>query len=254
MLKELRFSGEKVGVVNEGPFEFKWANLDHGLWALVSDKNLKGKTSVFEIIRWLLKGQASSNFQQDVKGWIQKASLRFQVDGVDHLVEFEIGEELSGQLSRITNDEKKRKIGSFDSDQEFADAMSDFFMRQFSIDAIPIYKDKKEGGMTTLHDWQAVAGVMFIGTNYDTLLGELPFQTGLPPKLLQIFLGLPWISTHTAIHAYLRECKREIETEESFIEKQRVSKLERIDELRQSLEPKKKRLEKLKTLKTLLGI
>ncbi len=232
LLKQLRFGGEKIGVANDGPFEFEWPELNRGLWALLSDKNLKGKTSVFEIIRWLLKGQASSNFQDDVKGWIQKASLRFQIDGLDYLVQFEIEDQLSGKLSRITTDEKHRKISSFESEDEFADTMSDFFMRQFSIDAIPIYRDKTEGGGSiSLHDWQAVAGVMFIGTNYGTLLGELPVQTGLPPKLLQIFLGLPWISTHTAINAYLRECKREIESEESFQEKQRESKSDRIDEL-----------------------
>lgn len=246
LLKELQFSGEKVGVGEDGSFDFEWPDLDRGLWALVSDKNLKGKTSVFEIIRWLLKGQSSSNFQEDVKGWIQKASLNFQIDGLDFLVQFDINEELSGKLSRITSDGRKRKIGSFESEEEFADTMSDFFMRQFSIDAIPIYRKKGEGGgKTTLHDWQAVSGVMFIGTDYETLLGELPFQTGIPPKLLQIFLGLPWISTHTAINAYLRECKREIESEESFLEKQRETKSERIDELKQSIEPKKKILKKL---------
>jgi hypothetical protein len=246
LLKELRFSGEKVGVDKEGPFEFEWVDLDRGLWALISEKNLKGKTSVFEIIKWLLKGQTSSNFQDDVKGWIQQASLRFQIDELDYVVQFKIEEELSGKLSRVNVEGKKRKIGSFGSEEEFADTMSDFFMRQFSIDAIPIYRENREsGGTISLHDWQAVAGVMFIGTDYGTLLGELPFQTGLPPKLLQIFLGLPWISTHTSINACLRECKKEIESEESFLEKQREIKSERIDELEQELKPKQLRLKKL---------
>ncbi|QDT45680.1 hypothetical protein Pan241w_58070 [Gimesia alba] len=246
LLKELRFSGDKVGVEGEGPFEFKWLNLEQGLWGIVSDKNLKGKTSVFEMIRWLLKGQSSSHFQDDVKNWIRKASLCFCIDEIDYEVQFENEEELRGKLSRISKDGKKRKIGSFCSEEEYADTMSDFFMRQFSIDAIPIYKNKQEGGgTTTLHDWQAIAGVMFIGTNYDTLLGELPFATGLPPKLLQIFLGLPWVSTHTAINAYLRECIREIEDDELFLEKQHESKAERIDKLKQSLDPKQKQLKEL---------
>ena len=171
LLKELRFSGEKVGVGTDDPFEFEWRDLDRGLWALVSEKNLKGKTSVFEIIRWLLKGQVSSNFQEDVKGWIHKASLEFQIDDLNYIVEFEIEDSLRGQLSRTIKGGKRRKISSFETEHEFADTMSDFFMRQFSIDAIPIYRKKTDGGgTTTLHDWQAVAGVMFIGTNYDTCL------------------------------------------------------------------------------------
>lgn len=245
LLEEICFSGEKAGTDQDGPFEFEWRDLEQGLWGLVSDKNLKGKTTVFEVVRWLLKGQSGSNLQDDVKGWIRSAALRFQLDGVSYAVETQIDENLSGNLSRLSAQGLKRKVASFATEAEFADTMSDFFMRQFAIDPIPIYrKTQAGGGATSLHDWQAAAGVMFIGTDYGTLLGELPPTTGLPPKLLQIFLGLPWVSTHTAIGATLRECKREIESEAELAHLSQESKSQRIDELTQVLESKRQQLER----------
>ncbi len=246
LLRRLCFSGTKIGVADDGPFEFDWDNLTQGLWGIVSDKNLRGKTTVLEVVRWLLKGQPGSSIQDDVKSWIQKAMLCFRIDESDFEVRFEVDDDvLQGQLSRMTAGGDRRKVAAFTGEEEFASTMSDFFMRQFSIDAIPMFQRREDGGTTTLHDWQAVAGVMFIGTKYDTLIGELPFTTGLPPRLLQIFLGLPWTSTHTAINAYLKQCRREIEVEEAFKEKERESKAERVTELKLSLEEKSKELEKL---------
>lgn len=52
-IKEIRFSGEKSGNYTD-LFEFSFQNLNPGLWGLVSEGNLKGKTSILEIVRWLL--------------------------------------------------------------------------------------------------------------------------------------------------------------------------------------------------------
>lgn len=243
---EIRFSGEKAGTQDDGPFEFEWLELKNGLWGLVSDENLKGKTTVFEVVRWLLKGQPSSNLQDDVRGWITDAALRFQIEDVDYLVQFQVNEGLSGRLSRVSPKGQNRKIASFTNEAEFAATMSDFFMRQFSIDPIPIYRKTQKGqGATTLHDWQAASGVMFVGTNYDTLLGELPVVTGLPPKLLQVFLGLPWVSTHTSVGAALRECKRQAEHDKDAAERAHNSRTQRMDELAEALNQKRHEFEGL---------
>jgi hypothetical protein len=86
MLVEIAFSGVKDGVVDDGPFEFRWDALGHGLWAMLTDRNLRGKSSIMEVVRWLLRGRPSSNLQDDVRRWIHKARLRFLLDDVNHEV------------------------------------------------------------------------------------------------------------------------------------------------------------------------
>ena len=39
---------------------------------------------------------------------------------------------------------------------------------------------------------------MFIGTNYEVLLGDMPVTTGLTSRLMQMYLGVPWVSTLAA--------------------------------------------------------
>src|SRR5579884_1139802 len=84
MLLEIAFSGVKDGVVDDGPFEFYWHGLGHGLWAMLTDRNLRGKSSIIEVVRWLLRGRPSSNLQDDVRRWIHRARLRFLLDDVHH--------------------------------------------------------------------------------------------------------------------------------------------------------------------------
>jgi hypothetical protein len=66
IIQHLEFSGQKAGI-HTNDFQFSFTELKQGLWGLISDGNLKGKTSTLEIIRWLLRGESSSNFQGGVK-------------------------------------------------------------------------------------------------------------------------------------------------------------------------------------------
>lgn len=129
LLKRIHFSGIKDGVDCSGEFEFEWDKLDHGLWAILTDSNLKGKSSVLEVVRWLLRGRPTANLQDDVRSWIRESSLSFQLDEVDYKVEIQCGDDVTGKLSRFSRSGNKRKIGWFGNELEFEAVMSDFFMR-----------------------------------------------------------------------------------------------------------------------------
>jgi len=101
MLAEISFSGVKDGVMDGGPFEFRWDGLGHGLWAMLSDRNLRGKSSIMEVVRWLLRGRPSSNLQDDVRRWIHWARLRFVLDDVNHEVRVETQNGVTGSLVRL---------------------------------------------------------------------------------------------------------------------------------------------------------
>lgn len=240
LLKKISFSGEKDGVADPGPFEFLWNDLNRGLWGMVTESNLKGKSSVIEIVRWLLRGRPSSNLQEDVKRWISRASLRFQLDEVVYEIRAETRGEVKGTLVRIDGS-IERKLASFARDSEFETVMSDFFMREFSLEAVTNWRDGsgEDEGKAVLHGWPALSGVMFIGTDYSSLLGDMPANTGVPIRLMQMYLGLPWISTLTAAQAVQKGVASEQAAKERRRSEALAARKERIDAIKSDLEAKR---------------
>jgi hypothetical protein len=72
-------------------------------------------------------------------------------------------------------------------------------MKALSMDAISSWQSNpskdEDAGRAVSHGWAAFSGAMFIGTNYETLLGDMPVVSGLNPRLIQMYIGVPWVST-----------------------------------------------------------
>jgi len=205
VLQEIEFSGERVGVVNAGPFSFVWRDLQAGLWAMLTEHNLRGKSSVIEIIRWMVRGRPSSNLQADVRQWIHAVRLKFLLDADGYEVVASTEGEPVGQLIRLRmatptgQDPMRTVLADFTTDSEFEAVMADFFMRMFAMDPISTLRQgKEEDSQPVTHSWVAFSGAMFIGTNYDVLLGDMPVTSGLTSRLMQMYLGVPWVSTLAA--------------------------------------------------------
>lgn len=205
VLREIEFSGEKDGVANAGAFTFSWTALDHGLWAMLSEHNLRGKSSIIEIVRWMIRGRPSNNLQDDVRRWVHAVRLGFLLDSDQYEIVAKTQGEPIGSLCRIrapiaTEGEPERTVlANFSTDGEFEAVMADFFMRTFAMDPISSWRQGKEDeGQSVTHSWVAFSGAMFIGTNYDVLLGDMPVATGLTSRLMQMYLGVPWVSTLAA--------------------------------------------------------
>lgn len=249
LLKRIHFSGIKDGVDCSGEFEFEWDKLDHGLWAILTDSNLKGKSSVLEVVRWLLRGRPTANLQDDVRSWIRESSLSFQLDEVDYKVEIQCGDDVTGKLSRFSRPGNKRKIGWFGNELEFEAVMSDFFMREFSMDLVAVYRKSGDvDGRTVLHGWHALSGVMFIGTDYTTLVGDLAPNTGLPIRLTQMYLGIPWISTLASAKAAVAEQKRKLAAKSKLEQDANELRDKRLKQLHGLLETKQDELTKLPSM------
>lgn len=203
VLRELEFSGVKDGVPNSGPFTFSWTNLDHGLWAMLSEHNLRGKSTIIELVRWMVRGRASSNLQDDVRRWMHVVRLRFLLDADEYEVLAKTQGEPIGGLYRIRSvtdgEQEKTVLAEFATDSEFEAVMADFFMRMFAMEPISTWRQGgDEEGQSVSHSWVAFSGAMFIGTNYEVLLGDMPVATGLTSRLMQMYLGVPWVSTLAA--------------------------------------------------------
>lgn len=248
-IAEIAFSGVKDGVGSAGSFAFEWKDLGHGLWAMLTDENLRGKSSIIEVVRWLLRGRASEYLQVDVRRWIHKARLRFLVDDVVHEVHTNTIGSTTGQLLRlVSNASRPTVVGRFGSDAEFEAVMADFFMQQLGMETIMSWREGKEpqaSGQAIAHGWIALSGAMFIGTNYEVLLGDMPVAAGLNARLMQMYVGLPWVSTLAAAKTALHTVQNAFDSNVRRAEKAREVRGGRVTQIKAELAARRSELGEL---------
>ncbi|MBF0154638.1 MAG: hypothetical protein HQL64_12930 [Magnetococcales bacterium] len=243
-IKRIEFTGYKIDTkppARDGAFHFLWDNLGPGPWVMMTDGNLKGKSSVIEVVKWILRGQPSSGLREDIRRWLRGISLDFQLGDKHFKVEAEMEDEkIHGSLFKTQGGrENPLVLATFSSTEDFQETMSSFFMKGMDLDIIQAFR--KDSEEPTTHDWQALSGALFIGTDYTALLGEV-VQDGLAGRLLTMYLGLPWISTLSSAKAHLKVAERE-QTKQSvhFTEEQQRYRA-RLDELDAELIEKRKQL------------
>ncbi|MBF0415571.1 MAG: hypothetical protein HQL79_07365 [Magnetococcales bacterium] len=244
-INRIEFTGRKVDTqfpARDGEFQFLWDDLSAGPWVMMTDGNLKGKSSVIEIVKWMLRGNPSSDLQEDVRGWLDSVSLEFHLGEKQIKVEVTLkGKELNGRLLQIRgNREAPLSLSTFSSPDEFQESMSSFFMKGLDLEIIQAFRKDSEG--PTTHDWQALAGALFIGTDYKALLGEV-VQDGLAGSLLRMYLGLPWISTISVAKAKLKATQREQDRHSSHRAEDHRRHQQRLEQLDKILAGKRQRLQ-----------
>ncbi|NNU33931.1 hypothetical protein HK413_06795 [Mucilaginibacter sp. S1162] len=92
-----------------------------------------------------------------------------------------------------------------------AEVVSDFWLNELGLNQIASFRQsgsEVEAGKEVVHGWPALAAALFIGTDYGALFGDTALS-GLPTRILNMFLGLPWISTHAALKALDGQLKSE---------------------------------------------
>lgn len=244
VLKEIEFSGEKDGVARAGPFSFLWKDLGPGLWAMLSEQNLRGKSTIIEVVRWLVRGRPSDNLQDDVRRWIHGARIRFLLDAVEYEVAAATKGDPIGKLSRVGATEGEASVlASFASDSEFEAVMADFFMRTFAMEPISTWRQGSgEEGQTVTHSWVAFSGAMFIGTDYSVLLGDMPVSSGLTSRLMQMYLGVPWVSTLAAAKSAQQFLDQAVQAAARRTESGRQAAQARVDSITSQLNAKRAEL------------
>lgn len=203
-ITSLAFSGEKKGHVT-GRFEFAWSGLGDGVWAVASDgTNLVGKSTVLEIMLWSLRGDVKS-LQADVKKWLEHVRTDFTLDDEAFAVDFDVIKGVpKGRIVRIRPDGGEDEKDVFQTHLGFASAMSDFMMEALDLDPIPYQLGKDEAAKVAEHGWKALSGGLYFWGEHQRLLGETDFG-GLPGRILQLYVGLPWASTVMQASTALKE-------------------------------------------------
>lgn len=221
----ISFKGEKVGKNVSGPIDFNWSDLNTGVWAVTSygganKSNLVGKSSVLEIILWCLRGEIK-DLQEDVRSWLSWVQLNFQLDGRPHTIEFAVNDKRPNGALKVTRPNGAfETIDRFSSDDGFAAAMSRFMMNAFDLQPISSRKDSDDGGSTVIHGWPALSGALYFGGEHKSLLGDV-LMAGLPGRMLQLYVGLPWAST--VVQAVT--AKKEIEQQQAYAARSHTSRM-----------------------------
>jgi hypothetical protein len=98
-IHRLKFSGVRVNTEWDGPFEASF-DFGNGVTALITDQNLRGKSSVLELITWALRG-SPRKLRDDVKPWFERIVLEYSVNGIAMAVV--LTKEASGFVSLVGN-------------------------------------------------------------------------------------------------------------------------------------------------------
>ena len=202
-----------------------------------------------EVVHWLLRGRSTSNLQDDVRRWIHKARTRFLLDEAEHEVSIECRGGLRGTLVRFNKGGKRINLAEFRTEAEFEAVMADFFMSALSMNAITNWQanpsNEDDAGRAVSHAWVAFSGAMFIGTNYDTLLGDMPVTSGLNSRLIQMYIGVPWVLTLASAQSAAKANQNTIDSQARKHSENQDSKKRRRAEISSELEARRLELSEL---------
>lgn len=240
-LKRVLFRGTKHG--EKKPFEFLWDGLGSGIWGLLTDGNGKGKSSILGLVRGALRGEfPGSRLKPDVWGWLSEFELDFLID--DHLHRIRLtkpaGETEAAAafatLSRFDNGNElviKRGI----PDDAFGKAVDSLFMDELGFSRVRAYRARQ--GEAAEHGWPSMCAALFITGPGDTLFGDTA-QDAIHLRLIQLFIGLPWITTYTCASTSLKAVSARLAKETAGKSERVVSRIKELEDQIQALEIKLK--------------
>ncbi|MFQ6198408.1 hypothetical protein [Streptomyces sp. NPDC000405] len=206
-LHRRRVAGVRTGSLDPGRFDTT-LRFSAGLTALVA-ANLKGKTSVLELITWCLRG-APRGLQAGVRHWLTELDLDVVVAGqpMGFRLDLMDGEITSAAVLTSPDVQELEAVRTPDAARDVTPAVrassSDSFASQVQalmmdrLDLQPLVNSFNETGTQT-HGWPSYYGAIYLPAGGDkALLGDQAMG-GLPGRLLQVFLDLPAAATLTRV-------------------------------------------------------
>lgn len=214
--KSLRFHSVKIrgtreASENDGEFELIWDKLDAGLWAVMSERNLRGKSSLLNLLHASLRGDFPGRLKPDIWKWLAYVEVVYSIDNVRHktLLEKDAGEEdhevTRATISRLNNGNWVELYAGDGAGGLKAETES---LMMSELGFTPIFAhNSRTGGHA--HGWPLISSALFLSSDSENkaLFGDIVMDA-IPLRLLQLFIGMPWVSTYSAA---LTACKFETE-------------------------------------------
>lgn len=196
LLEALEFTGEKAGEFEQKRIEFATSGMGPGLYAIVSEGNFKGKTTLLKIVRWLMTG--TYDLPADMQGWLQTARLRFRVDEEVFEVRLQDVVGSNGTLASIIRG-KPRVLAEFSDAKTFNAVMDQFFLEKLGLEPLIAVADRGDA-VEQRHGWNWLFTVTVIDPAPDVLFGTDTMH-GKPARMMQMYLGIPWVLTRADLMA-----------------------------------------------------
>lgn len=189
----IAFSGNKALEDKVVPFEFEWDVDGNGVWGILAEENLVGKSSILQVVLWALRGRYKS-LTATVRNWIEHVDVTFRVDGRYLRVEFDVeNDDPKGTISFGSSAETAtgRK---FDGTDEFQEVMQEIMLSALGLEPIPA--SQASAGRIVAYDdgWAAYTGAFLTDADSNDIIGER-VGNDLIQRLLQVYIGMPWVRT-----------------------------------------------------------
>ena len=207
----LRLRGTKTGVPETSPFD-RTFTFPAGVVMAVGP-NLRGKTSLLEIITLCLRG-TPRELQLDVATWLDTVECDADVNGVPLRFRLQIsdGQITDAIIAELASEGSRggaeltlgRTLVTATSAEEYAAAVDAFMLDRLDLD--PIYAAVRDGGQQR-HAWPSYFGALYPPTGGDKILLGETVMGGLAGRLLMVFLDLPGAALLTRVNT-LRETLR----------------------------------------------
>jgi hypothetical protein len=205
-IRSIILEGTKKESNSDGPFRFEWTDLGPGLWAVMSEKNFRGKSSILNILRSAIQGSFPGQIKPDVWAWLQCIEVCFSIDATLYrvLIEKPVGatslESARARLSR--KEDNWLDLYDGPSTDGLKVQTSALFMEELGFSKFHAFNKQNESAHS--HGWPAISSALFVGESGKAIFGDL-LVDALPLRLLQLFMGLPWVTTYTAAQAAVKQ-------------------------------------------------
>ncbi|HEY1977712.1 MAG TPA: ABC transporter C-terminal domain-containing protein [Candidatus Baltobacteraceae bacterium] len=203
----IAFRGTKTLHDEKIPFDFERSDLDDGLWLIASEDNLVGKSSILQIMLWAIRGEPKS-LATDVRAWLDHVEVDLVADTRSIAVKFDIANGTPAGSVTIEGEPTPLEFGNSPS---FKRIMQDVMLKTLGFDPIPAtMKINPEGDIKLYQDgWTSYTGAFLSDPKSNSIIGEDVPETNLTQRLLQVFLGIPWATTHFQARAAKRILENE---------------------------------------------
>jgi hypothetical protein len=205
-IRRLSFRGVRVNTAWDGPFEASF-DFGNGVTALITDQNLRGKSSVLELITWALRG-SPRRLRADVRPWFERIVLEYSVNGTPMAVMLRKHDSaFFADILRAVDEDVLRSFLTYEdvpagsvhviagglSEAEFRDQQDQIMMSLLSFEPITNFqlRQNSDQGQTRENTWPAYFGGIYLPpASSDALFGDTVFAA-LPARILQMFCNVP---------------------------------------------------------------
>jgi len=210
-LRRLRIIGTR-SVPPHGPFD-RELRFGPGLTVLAAD-NLRGKTSILELLTWCLRGSPRSGLQGVVRSWLSRLECDAVVAGraLGFRLTIKAGELTEGWVLSAAEADRLAGVDTAQpdsgiteilraADQDgFSTMVEALMMELLHLERLESTSSRTGTGKAT-YGWPAYFGALYLPPGGEpALLGDVVIG-GLAGRLLQVFLDLPSAALLTRIKA-----------------------------------------------------